>query len=58
MEVRNAKVGNQVFRFGWSEMDQVRGQWFVSVEEAAGLIKALEEAGFTGVHHRSIDCVS
>lgn len=37
MEVRNAKVGNQVFRFGWSEIIRggsgTRGQWFVSVEE-------------------------
>lgn len=55
MEVRKAKVGNQVFRFGWSEIIRggsgTRGQWFVSVErgkQAAGVIKVLEEAGFAG----------
>lgn len=47
LEVRNARSGNQVFRFGWPEVDQVRGRRFVSLKEgeakAAGLIKGLEE---------------
>ena len=36
-------------------MDQVRGQWFVSVEEGKASSRTDKGPGRSGVHHRSID---
>lgn len=53
MEVRKAKVGNQVFRFGWSEIIRggsgTRGQWFVSVEEGKASSRSDKGPGRSGV---------